>query len=88
MNETQILDIARDGVWTMLMIAGPILLVGLAVGVAIALFQTLTSIQEMTLTFVPKMMLIFGSLIFFLPYMIRQISEFTLRTMDVIVALP
>ncbi len=88
MNESQILDLARDAVWTMLLVSGPILLVGLGIGLLISLFQALTSIQEMTLTFVPKILVIFASLILFLPYMIRHMSEFTLRLMDTIVGLP
>lgn len=88
MNETQILDIAQDGVWTMLLVGGPLLLVGLAVGLLISLFQALTSLQEMTLTFVPKILVVFASLIFFMPYMIRHMTEFMYRVMDVVVALP
>lgn len=88
MNESQILDLARDAVWTMLLVSGPILIVGLGIGLIISLFQALTSIQEMTLTFVPKILVIFASLIVFMPYMIRHMSEFTLRLMDTIVGLP
>lgn len=88
MNETMILDIARDGVMTMLSVAGPLLLLGLSIGILISLFQTLTSLQEMTLVFVPKILVIFGSLIMLLPYMISQLTEFMQRMMDTIVALP
>lgn len=88
MNEAQILDIARDAVWTMLVVSGPILLVGLAIGLLISLFQALTSIQEMTLTFVPKILVIFATMILVMPYMIRHMTEFTLRLMDTIVGLP
>jgi len=88
MTETMILDIASDGVMTMLLVAGPLLLLGLGVGILISLFQTLTSLQEMTLVFVPKILVIFGSLIMLLPYMIAQLTEFMQRMMDTIVALP
>lgn len=88
MNEAQILDVARDAVWTMLVVAGPVLLIGLAIGLIISLFQALTSIQEMTLTFVPKMLVVFATLILVMPYMIRHMTEFTLRLMDTIVGLP
>lgn len=88
MNESQILDLARDAVWTMLVVSGPIMIVGLGIGLIISLFQALTSIQEMTLTFVPKILVIFASIILLLPYMIRHMSEFTLRLMDTIVGLP
>jgi flagellar biosynthetic protein FliQ len=83
-----ILDIARDGVLTMLLVAGPLLLLGLAVGVLISLFQTLTSLQEMTLVFVPKILVIFGSMIMLLPYMIQHLTQFMYRMMDIVVALP
>jgi len=86
MDAAQIIDVARDGVWTMLVVAGPILLIGLAVGLTISLFQTLTSLQEMTLTFVPKILVVFGSLILLMPYMMRHMSEFTLRMFDQIAA--
>lgn len=88
MNEAQILDVARDAVWTMLVVAGPVLLIGLGIGLIISLFQALTSIQEMTLTFVPKMLVVFATLILVMPYMIRHMTEFTLRLMDTIVGLP
>lgn len=88
MNEAQVIDIARDGVVVMLIVSGPLLLIGLAIGLVIALFQTLTSIQEMTLTFVPKILVVFASMIILLPFMIRHLTEFTYRVMDVIVSLP
>ena len=60
---------------------------GLIVGLAIAIFQTLTSIQEMTLTFVPKIIIIFGAVIVFMPFMITTIVEFTRSLYDRIAAL-
>ena len=87
MNEIEVLDIARDGMWVMLLVAGPMLLVGLAVGLSISIFQTLTHIQEMTLTFIPKIVAVFGSMIIFMPWMLRELIEFTQRIMDKIVAL-
>ncbi len=54
MQETQFFDILREGLWIAVMISLPILITALVVGLAIGLFQALTSIQEMTLTFVPK----------------------------------
>ncbi|EKV26679.1 Flagellar biosynthesis protein FliQ [Caenispirillum salinarum AK4] len=87
MNEAHIIDIARDGIWVLVKISGPVLLVGLVVGVLISLIQTLTHIQEMTLTFVPKILLVFLSILFFLPFMIHQIDEFWLRMMDNVVSI-
>jgi flagellar biosynthetic protein FliQ len=69
MNGAEILDVARDGIWTLLWVAGPLMIVALVVGVAISLFQALTQIQEMTLVFVPKIIAIFIALIVALPFM-------------------
>lgn len=55
MSETEIFDVLREGLWVALIVALPVLGVALLVGVVIGLFQALTSIQEMTLTFVPKL---------------------------------
>lgn len=69
MNGAEVLDIARDGIWTLLWVAGPLMVVALVVGVAISLIQALTQIQEMTLVFVPKIVAIFVALIVALPFM-------------------
>lgn len=87
MNEIEVLDIARDSMSTMLIVSAPILAVGLIVGLAISIFQTLTHIQEMTLTFIPKIMAVFASAIFFMPWMLRELTEFNNRLMDKIVGL-
>ncbi len=77
MNEMEVLDVARDAMTTMLWVVGPVLLVGLSVGLVISIFQTLTHIQEMTLTFIPKIVAVFGSMILFMPFMITELTEFT-----------
>ncbi len=88
MNEMEVLDLGRDAVWVFLKVAGPILLVGLAVGLSISVFQTLTHIQEMTLTFIPKIVAVFSSLTIFLPWMLANLNEFMQRVMDKIISLP
>jgi flagellar biosynthetic protein FliQ len=55
MSEGQLLDLMREMLWTTLVVASPVLAVALIVGVTIGLLQALTSVQEMTLTFVPKL---------------------------------
>lgn len=87
MNQTEVLDIGREAVIVLITVGAPIMSVSLAVGLTIALFQALTQIQEMTLTFVPKILSIFISLILFLPFMYTTISEFTLRLADRIIAI-
>lgn len=87
MNEATILEIGRDGIWVVLQLAGPIMIAGLLIGLLIALFQALTTIQEMTLTFVPKILVIFISLIVFLPFMMTTLIEFSQRLFGLIVVI-
>ncbi len=88
MEPSPVLDVARDAVWTLLLTASPIMAVGLGVGLAIALLQALTQIQEMTLTFVPKILAIFLSVLIFMPHMSRTMAAFMERTADRIISLP
>ena len=69
MNGADVIDVAQDAIWVIIKVAGPIMIIALIVGLIISLFQALTQIQEMTLTFVPKIIAIFFSLLIFLPYM-------------------
>jgi flagellar biosynthetic protein FliQ len=75
-TDNEVLDFAREAVWLMLAMSAPVMFVGLAVGVTIALFQALTQIQEMTLVFVPKIIAIFIALLIFLPMMGALLSAF------------
>lgn len=86
MTEAELIDIARDGIMTMIVVAAPPLLTGLAVGLVISILQTVTQIQEMTLTFVPKVLLVFGSLILFLPFMLNTLNDFWKAMLDRAVA--
>ncbi|MEQ5775146.1 MULTISPECIES: flagellar biosynthesis protein FliQ [unclassified Thalassospira] len=88
MNQAEIMDVAYDAVWTLIKVSGPIMLIALGVGLIIALFQALTQIQEMTLTFVPKILVIFISLLVLLPFMMTELVEFTNRMVDHFVGLP
>ena len=87
MTGPEVLDFAREAIWLMLAMSAPIMLVGLAVGVTIALFQALTQIQEMTLTFVPKIVTIMLSLLIFLPFMMTSMIELMQRMMARVVGL-
>jgi len=84
MTGGEVLDLAREAVWTMILVAGPIMLVGLIVGVVIALFQALTQIQEMTLVFVPKILAIFVTLLVTLPFMGQLLQAFMGRVAEMI----
>ena len=72
-------NLLRSGVLQALMIAAPLLLTGMIVGLVISIFQATTSIQEQTLTFVPKIAAILGALILFGPWIIASMVQFTLR---------
>jgi len=72
-----ILGIGRQAVETMLIVSLPILLVSLAVGLVISVFQAVTQIQEMTITFVPKIIVTFVSLLLFGPWMLSKLTDFT-----------
>lgn len=87
MTPLDFLDVARDGLVVMLKIGAPVMLVALIAGLIISLFQALTQIQEMTLAFVPKILLIFVSLIIFLPFMMATLTGFSERLFDRMVAL-
>ena len=76
MNETEIIETARQALLITIQIGAPILLVGLVVGVAIALIQALTQVQEITLVFVPKILAILLSMFFFLPMMMNTLVAF------------
>ncbi len=87
MNAADVMEVSREAVVVMLKIGSPVLLLALTVGLVISLFQALTQMQEMTLTFVPKALVIVVSLMIFLPYMLGVLVTFTESLMDRIVAL-
>jgi flagellar biosynthetic protein FliQ len=82
MNEAELIELARSSMVVMLKVAAPPLLAGLAIGLAISLFQALTQIQEMTLTFVPKVVAVFLTLLIFLPFMLHTLIDFTHQVLD------
>ena len=67
MTGLAILDIARDGIFVFLKVAGPLMIVALVVGLIVSLFQALTQIQEQTLIYVPKIVAVFGVMLLMLP---------------------
>ena len=85
MTGAEVLDIARDGIWTLIIVSAPMMIVGLVVGVIIALFQALTQIQEMTLVFVPKILAIFVTMLIALPFMGDVMAGYMMRVADMIV---
>ncbi len=87
MNEEEIIDIARQSLLICIQIGAPILVIGLFVGVVIALVQALTQIQEITLVFVPKILAIFLALFLFLPSMMKTLTMFMETIADKIVGI-
>lgn len=77
MDMAQVLDVTREAIIVLLKLSAPLMVMALAVGLVISLFQALTQIQEMTLAFVPKILVIFVSLLFFLPFMVTTLVTFT-----------
>lgn len=72
-----ILSLAERGIITILMVAGPILLLALAVGLLVSIFQATTQIQEQTLAFIPKIIAVLIGVVVFGPWMLTKIVEFT-----------
>jgi flagellar biosynthesis protein FliQ len=82
MDEAALLEIARDAVIVTLKVGAPIMLISLIVGLIISLFQALTQIQEATLTFVPKVIIVFMSLLLLAPFMLHALTDFTEQIMS------
>ena len=79
MTGPETLDIARDAIWTIVVVSSPLMVVGLIVGVAVSLVQALTQIQEQTLIFVPKILAIFVTLLLALPFMADALHGHMMR---------
>ena len=79
MSGAEVLDVARDAIYTLIIVSAPVMLVGLIVGLVISLLQALTQIQEMTIAFVPKILAIFLALIIALPFMAEKLHGQMLR---------
>lgn len=76
-TQGQVLDIARDAIYTIIVASAPVLLVSLIVGLVISIFQTVTSIQEQTLTFVPKILAVFATVMIGGSWMLNLVVKFT-----------
>lgn len=76
MNMDAVADITREALFLIIKVSAPVLLVSLVVGLIVSIFQTVTSIQEQTLTFVPKIVCVFLSLVLFGHWMMNSMVEF------------
>ena len=79
MNQELVIGIARQAIQVTLLVSLPLLGIGLVVGVVVSLVQAATQIQEMTLTFVPKIVSIFVGLLLLLPWIMSQLMSFTME---------
>jgi len=86
-SEVDVFDVLREAVMTSLLVAGPVMAVGLVVGLLVSLFQALTQLQEASLAFVPKIIAVFVALVVFGPFMLTTLIGFTHNMADRIVAL-
>jgi flagellar biosynthetic protein FliQ len=84
MTETMVVSLVKEAFYYTMLVAGPILLVSLIVGLIISIFQAATSISEQTLTFVPKLVAIFVVILLLLPFIINQLKDFTIRIFNLI----
>ncbi len=87
MTEQLTIEIVREAFYYVLITVGPLLLASLIVGLAISIFQAATSISEQTLTFVPKLVIVFVLIVLLLPFFIGNMKTFTLQMFNMIPAL-
>jgi flagellar biosynthetic protein FliQ len=87
MTAAEAIEISREAIVVLLKMGVPVMLIALIVGLSVSLLQALTQIQEMTLAFVPKIIVIFASLLMFLPFMMSTLTGFTHHVMDKVVSL-
>lgn len=79
MNENIIIDIARDTLWLIIKVSAPMLIASLVIGLIISILQTVTSIQEQTLTFVPKLITVFLIIMIFGNWILTEVKDFAIN---------
>jgi len=84
MTDLMVIDIGRKAMMLMLYLSGPMLIVALVVGLVVSLFQAMTHINEMTMTFIPKIVAVTLVLLFFLPTMVQLFRDFFVELMGLI----
>lgn len=87
MTEELALEVGYQAIRAMVLMSAPIMLVGLVIGLAIAIFQALTQIQEATLTFVPRILVVFLSLLVLAPFMLQVIKDLMVYVADVAISI-
>ena len=84
METTEVIGIGREAIWTVIYVAGPVLIIALSVGLIIGVFQAATSIQEMTLSFIPKLAALVAALLIFGDWQLAILSDMFISIFDMI----
>ena len=84
MNESDVVTLLRDAIWITIKLSGPLLIIGMIVGLIISVIQTTTSIQEQTLTFVPKLIAILFAIVVFASIGLQILKDYTIELFEVI----
>ena len=84
METTEILVIGREAIWTVLSVSAPVLLTALSVGLIVGVIQAATSIQEMTLSFIPKLAALVAAMLIFGDWMLTTLSDMFIKIFDMI----
>ncbi|MDQ0299146.1 flagellar biosynthetic protein FliQ [Salibacterium salarium] len=82
MTAETVISLAENGVWTVFLVAGPLLVVALVLGFGVAIFQATTQIQEQTLAFIPKILGVLACLVLFGPWMLQMVTDFTYQILS------
>lgn len=85
MEATEVIDLMRQGIWVLILVSAPMMVVALVVGLSIGLLQALTQIQESTLSFVPKLLAMLVTLGLAMPFMLQTLTDYTYKLQDKIV---
>lgn len=84
MNADFVVALVQQGVMTTLQVAAPLVLLSMLVGLVVAIIQAATQVQEMTLVFVPKMLIVFGGMVVFAAFMLDTMARFTTMIFDLV----
>ena len=77
MDSVEVINTVRDGIWVLILVSAPLMITALVVGLTVSLVQALTQIQEMTLTFVPKILSMLIVMMLVLPFMMQSLQDYT-----------
>jgi flagellar biosynthetic protein FliQ len=80
-------ELVKQAVFTCLAVSGPMLIVGLVTGLVVGIFQAVTQVHEMTLTFIPKIVAVAVALVIFMPWMLAKLTGFSLFTFEKMITL-